>query len=322
MNSFLNGVNRMNKLNEEVSIVIPVKNRERLVLRTLESVKEQKYRPVHLIVVDNHSSDSTWEVLERWATLNRREDFKITILDEPVCGAPAARNRGLKAVTSDKLLFFDSDDEMDPSLIENCMTAFGDDPGLELVYWRVGVSKHSGRIKKNRFSQKNLFRTHIYHGMLRTQAFMIRKELLNRTGVWNIELPCWNDWELGLRILLNKPKTRGIDKVLSIVHPQKESITGENFHSKAGLWEMSINACERDVDMISNADAKALKSMINYRRAILAAHYLKEGKKDLARNLLVEALSHSSLNYFSRIWLKILYHYTAKGGRGASLLWR
>ena len=49
-----------------LSIVIPVKNREKLILRALDSVYNQSYRPIRLIVVDNDSTDGTLATVEKW----------------------------------------------------------------------------------------------------------------------------------------------------------------------------------------------------------------------------------------------------------------
>ena len=54
----------------EFSIVIPVKNRESLILRALDSVKAQTYRPLKIIVVDNASTDSTIQSVNIWASVN------------------------------------------------------------------------------------------------------------------------------------------------------------------------------------------------------------------------------------------------------------
>lgn len=311
----------MNKDREIVTIVIPVRNRKDLVVRTLESVVAQTYRPLHLIVVDNNSTDSTMNVLEGWSGVNRAEDFQISLLSEMKPGAAAARNCGLRRVKSDKLLFFDSDDEMVPTLVEDAMSIFEKNRNLDVVFWRTGRVGRNGKIHKGGYSNKNLFKRNIYNAQLSTQSFMVRKEFIDKAGGWNESLLCWDDWELGLRLLLNRPRIKGINKVLSKIYPQEDSITGVDFQSKAGLWEQSIDVCEEDVNRSDYEKKGQLLSMLNYRRMNLAALYRREGRIDLSKPLLKEALSHPTLNFCSKVWIKLLYHYTALGGRGAYLLW-
>ena len=62
--------------------------------------------------------------------------------------------------------------------------------------------------------------------------------------------------------------------------------------------------------------------MVDYRRAVLAAHYRREGNRRGAKALLERALSRSGRPAWRRLLLRLLYRYTASGGRGAYYLWR
>jgi hypothetical protein len=85
------------------SVVIPTRNRRRLLERTLESVLSQRLRPAEIIVVDDDSSDGTAEFL---ATL--ANEVRSLVVQ---CGSPgAARNAGARIATGDYLVFLDSDD--------------------------------------------------------------------------------------------------------------------------------------------------------------------------------------------------------------------
>lgn len=314
---------------EAVSVVIPVRNREDLIGRCLDSVLAQTWRPLEVIVVDNGSTDSTVGRIREWADAHSSDDFKLTLLHEPQPGAARARQRGFEAVTSYKVIFFDSDDEMLPRLIEQRMEEFASHPEADMVYGRSYYRREDGSESKAKYPRGDLFRDHIYHGLLCTPSYLVRKSFFQKCGGWNTGLRVWDDWELGLRMLLANPKVIVTDNVQTRINCQTESITGTNFHSKAGEWERAIAACE---DAVKNSfkdmegkgksvDRQRLLSMLNYRRAILAAHYRREGHPELAATLLDAALSSPLLNAFSRRWLRLLYHYTALGGRGAYLLW-
>lgn len=304
-----------------MSVVIPVRNREHLIERCLDSVKAQTWCPIRLIVVDNGSTDNTRRVVEDWISRNEENGFQVSLVGESKPGAAIARNRGLKEVDTDFMLFFDSDDMMRHDLIENVMLEFSRCANIDLVYWKSIVKgNNADRLKK--FTLTDQWKCHIYHALLCTQCFAVRTSFFKEAGCWDISLPCWNDWELGIRLLLGNPKMVGIDKVLAEIYPQKESITGENFYSKAGDWERAIDMAERNVEQSGRYDADWLIDMINYRRAILAAHYKREKRPDLAKPLLRKALSHRTLSLPRKWLLKLLYHYTALGGRGAYLLWK
>ncbi len=65
-----------------VSVVVPVFNREEKVIRTLGSVWSQTYRPIELIVVDDGSTDNTFEVLKNWGE-NHSRDEEFTFIFSP-----------------------------------------------------------------------------------------------------------------------------------------------------------------------------------------------------------------------------------------------
>lgn len=304
-----------------ITVVIPVRDRERLIVRCLDSVKAQTWRPLKVIVVDNGSTDGTKNAVEDWAEKNAEPELSVTLLDEPSPGAACARNRGLRDVDTEYVLFFDSDDVMNTELIERAVRGFQYDTKVDVVHWRSRLIHSDGKVEKRKFNVSDHWRYHIYHAMFCTIAYSARTSFMRQIGGWNDNLGGWDDWELGIRLLLGNPAMIAIDKVLVDIYPQKESITGENFHSKAGEWERAIDLAEQDVAESGRSDAGWLIDMINYRRAILAAHYKREKRQDLAEPLLDKALSHPNLSKRKRWLLKLLYHYTALGGRGAYLFW-
>ena len=222
-----------NSTDNGLTVVIPVRNRENLVIRCLDSVKRQTLRPLNVIVVDNGSTDGTWKAVEGWIARNAEPEFAISLISEPKPGASRARNRGLSETDTEHVMFFDSDDEMDPTLAEEIMTAFRDSR-VDLVHWNARIINPDGSVKKRKFSNANYWRYQIYHALFSTQCFAVKTSFLRDIGGWDDSLYAWNDWELGIRMLLGNPAMIAIDKALVTIHPQKVSITGENFHSKAG----------------------------------------------------------------------------------------
>ncbi len=307
--------------NSEISIVIPVRDRERLIERCLDSVKAQSWRPFKVVVVDNGSIDRTRDVVEEWIGLNSTPDLQVSLIGEPNPGAACARNRGLSVVDSEFVLFFDSDDVMHPDLVKEAVKGFTNERKVDIVHWRSRLILGGGKVPKKKFNVSDYWRYQIYHALFSTQCFAVRTDYFRQIGTWNESLPVWNDWEVGIRLLLGNPAMIAVDKVLVDIYPQKESITGENFHSKAGEWERAIDAAEKAVAYSGRKDSAWLIDMINYRRAILAALYQREKRPDLANPLLEKAINHPNLTK-RRCWLlKMLYKYTALGGRGAYMLW-
>lgn len=300
---------------EEVTVVVPVRNRENLVAETLDSVSGQTWRPLHLVVVDNGSEDSTLETVRKWKADNESNGFRVTVVSEEKPGASAARNRGMEECTGDKLMFFDSDDVMYPGLVESAMEAFRNDAECGMVVWKRQLKSIDGRVSVSKGSHPEVGKIQerqMVDSVLATQCYMAKVSLFREAGGWDENLPVWNDLELGMRLLSLNPRIIVLEKVLAEVRSREDSITGVRCSDKAGDWEKSLEAMERRYC----GDAGIVR-MCAYRRVILAAHYKREGKAGLAAEAYRSAIEKCVTAGGEKWVLRLAYAYTAAGGRGA-----
>lgn len=306
-----------------ISVIIPVYNRADLVVRTLDSVYAQTYRPIELIVVDNNSTDSSVKTVERWKESHQNSDFDVILTHENKRGAANARQTGFTKASADVVMFFDSDDVMRPELIAKVMEKFRTHPNADMVYWQTiyGSPTLDGKSNRKRFSTRNLLRRHLFNGLFSTQTYAVKTDYFKKCDGWNPTLTGWDDWELGLRLLLNNPILEAIPEPLVIIYPQTESITGSDFKSKHGEWEKAIAAMEKVSSTQKEPLRSQLERMLLYRRVNLAALYKAEGASDIAESLLKQSLATSSVSTWRKWLLRIIYHYTSHGGRAAYLLW-
>ena len=299
----------------DVSVVIPVKDRAHLIGRCLDSVAAQTLQPSHVYVVDNASTDNTLETMRQWA--NAHPEFPLTLLSETTPGASAARNCGLAHVDTEYVYFFDSDDEMMPRLLERAAATIGD---ADLVYWKGEVVNLKGKHWEKTFhDSKDFLRNHFYNSILSTQLYIIRTQLIRDVGEWNTDASVWNDWELGVRIALAEPRVVCLPEVLTLIHAQKNSITGVKYSHRIGDWENTLDIAERaifDSDRTAE-EITRLRLMLIYRRVNLAALYRREGNQEAAKELLESTLADERLDPDKRFLLRFAYYYTAFGGRGA-----
>lgn len=96
-------------MNKKISVIIPIFNSSKTLERTLESVINQKYRNLEIILVNDGSTDNSLEICERYA--NR--DSRIAIVNQKNQGVGVARNHGIDVSTGDFISFVDSDDTID-----------------------------------------------------------------------------------------------------------------------------------------------------------------------------------------------------------------
>ncbi len=92
-----------------VSFIVTSFNYEKYVIKTLESIKNQTYENIAIIVVDDKSTDNSVEKIKEFAHHNK--DLNITLLEHEINkGQMAAMQTGLKAANGQFVCFVDSDD--------------------------------------------------------------------------------------------------------------------------------------------------------------------------------------------------------------------
>lgn len=297
-----------------ITVVVPVYNRPELIVRCLESLRAQTWRPLQVIVVDNASTDNTLESVCRWSSSNQYSNFQVQVLSETRRGAAFARQKGLRNCYTDKVLFLDSDDSIRPDAIETVMKTWKENPSADIVAWPIEI--HDGKtIRRSHSVKGNLLERHLVHAIFMTVAYAAKTEYMKSIGGWRGAYPVWDDLELGTRVLLPGPRVVALRQPLIDVYPQEVSITGLDFSSKAGLWERSLDGCEESIRESARPDSARLVNIISYRRAILAADYAKEGRSDLALPLFRQALAEVTRSKRPLIWFS--YHWTRLRLRGA-----
>lgn len=130
--------------NYDVSIVVPVYNREKIVIPCIESINAQTYdkKKWEVIFVDDASTDNSICTIE--SLIDKNINYRI--LRRPVGSgnASAPRNEGIKASTAKYIFFLDSDDYIDSQLLENGMAlALKNDS--DMVYVKLGGSRGTNK---------------------------------------------------------------------------------------------------------------------------------------------------------------------------------
>lgn len=282
-----------------ISVVIPVRNRAGLVGRTLQSLEAQTLAPDAIYLVDNGSTDGTLDVLRCWAAGRGN----VRVLEEPQPGATYARNAGLACVQTPYVMFFDSDDVMPPRHIEQIMTGLRASNLPKIGVFDMELVRLDGSVSPQPYRRGNPMAMQIFHSILSTQRCVVSTDYARSAGGWNTALAVWNDYELGVRLLVPRPTLAYLPLERPVVaYAQAESITGTNFASKAGQWEQALDACRRVLR------GTGYERLIDYRRAILAGMYRREGHAELAKGMV------------TGLRLSFVERYVAAGGRGVAYL--
>ncbi|MDE6460542.1 MAG: glycosyltransferase family 2 protein, partial [Paramuribaculum sp.] len=228
-----------------ITIVLPVRNRAQLLPRTLRSIASQTLRPLKVIAVDNGSTDSTAEILGKWAQDVAPAGIEVTIVSEEKPGASAARNRGLAEVTTPYVMLFDSDDEMLPGHTQRLAECIAANPDAEIIGFDIAIRDDDGWTDIKSVNDSDLLRGHILHGSFSTQRYVAKTDFVRAAGGWDEELPRWNDLELGTRLLASaqNPMIFHGDAGV-IVHPSADSISCSGFAKDAEILGKVLDKME------------------------------------------------------------------------------
>lgn len=201
-----------------VSVVIPSYNHGHLIGRAIESVFAQTYRSLEVIVVDNHSTDSTNAVLARYACA------ELNVLKVDNHGSIAySRNRGIGAARGDWIAFLDSDDWWMPHKLQKCSQYF---LCADLIYHRLILSGSLPRRPLHAWSAtwalKRPIQTHLLKNgnPIATSSVLVRRSMVNQIEGFNEkpELIAAEDYDAWIRLASITERFQFIPDSLGFYH--------------------------------------------------------------------------------------------------------
>ena len=177
-----------------VSIVIPTYNRSDLLMETLDSVTDQLYRPLEILIIDDGSIDDTSKNIDLWKAQNEADDLSIIYIYQKNKGQSAARNHGLLVSTGEFIQYLDSDDTLALDKIELHVKAFQDNSELMVVYGDSYDLENQTRTEPIIvLSREDGLKRCIRSWTLLTHSPLFRREACIKIGLWNENMQCYED---------------------------------------------------------------------------------------------------------------------------------
>lgn len=187
-----------------VSIVIPLFNRKILVGDTLVSLKAQSYIHWEALVVDDGSTDGSFEYIQKLA----EKDTRIKPLKRigEIKGAPVCRNIGIRHARGEFLIFLDSDDLLASFCLERRVAYFKEHPQCDFLVFPVlcfnqipGDSSKLWNVDKD---ESDLVRMLNLDNPFQTTSPIWKKTAIEKLGFWDERLLCWQDFDFHIRALI------------------------------------------------------------------------------------------------------------------------
>ncbi|RYY37993.1 MAG: glycosyltransferase family 2 protein [Sphingobacteriaceae bacterium] len=210
-------------MNNLVSVIIPCYNCANTIGRAIDSVLRQVYQPIEIILVNNNSTDETPEVLTSYQKLY---PDKITVLNQPKPGAPAARNCGLYHAGGKWIQFLDADDELLPAKIEKQMQlAEANQADIVAGECLLKYTSENEATTIVRTTDKDIWRGLITSNLGITSSNLWRRATLLDINGWDEELTSSQEYDLLLRLLENKAKVVTDQLMNTVVHFSGNSVS-------------------------------------------------------------------------------------------------
>lgn len=116
-----------------VSIISPCYNKEKVIARFLDSIVQQTYRPIELIIIDDGSTDKSKEVVQSYIKTFREKEIQHKYIYQENAGLGAAINTGLRHATGEFLCWPDTDDWYEPTATERKVAFLKSHPEYAIV---------------------------------------------------------------------------------------------------------------------------------------------------------------------------------------------
>lgn len=224
----------------EISIIVPVYNVEKYIERCLESLINQTFKNIEIILINDGSTDYSKEICERYA----KEDERIILINQQNKGQSAARNKGIEIARGNYIGFVDSDDYIEPNMYEvlyeklNCENA-------DCVVAQVNMVNTKGEILSNKINKNKI-------GNIETGKEAIIRYLEN--GRWSL----WDKLykaKFIKNIKFEEGRSCGEDHlgIIPILHEMKKIVTIDNYLYKYLVRENSTTTSSFSIKSFDNS---------------------------------------------------------------------
>lgn len=261
-------------MNKKVSILIPLYNAEQYIAETIDSIIKQTYENIEIIIVDDGSTDNSFEIAQTYAS------EKVRIVQQKNKGGCAARNKALEVCTGEYIVFFDADDIMYKDKIKNQMELvekYGDD----YIYSSQWISFTNDTpttfppktsIDKNFDSPINWLTTSWLKRSGAVGIWLTPKKLIEQAGKWDESIVMNDDGEYFFRVLLNSKGVKFADNAYMFYRRDVSTSITKTYTSKKASDILKTYIKYENVFEVKNTFEVRKALAFNYAKFIYIYH--------------------------------------------------
>ena len=229
-------INRINKTNEKISVIIPTYNRGHLILKSINSVLNQTYQNIEILIIDDGSTDNTENLIK---DLHNDKIKYIKLKDNK--GAAFARNIGILKASGKYVSFQDSDDFYHIDKLEKqYYNLVKEKTDFDFCKICLHFNESQKIVFPNNFQEQNInmknYEKELCNGnYISTQSILVKRPYI-RKYLFDIKFPRLQDYDLVLRMIPNM-RVSYTNETLVELYRQKDSIgsSSQKFNESLNL---------------------------------------------------------------------------------------
>ena len=261
---------------EEISVIIPTYNRCDLLKRAINSVIKQTITPKEIIIVDNGSTDQTYQMVSSLFP-------EINYFIEKKRGVSAARNKGILESKSKWIAFLDSDDAWKPTKLEKQMeySVFNQDKyriiHTDETWYRN--KKFLNQLKKHKKSGGNIFKNSLQLCCISPSSVVLKKQIFYDYGLFDENLEVCEDYDMWIRITA-KEEVGFLDSPLVLKYGGHSDQLSKKFW---GMDRFRIKSLEKNLknEHFSKSQKINVLDTLIEKLTIVSDGALKRGNKEI-----------------------------------------
>lgn len=223
--------------NHTVSVIIPVYNAEKFISDTIESVLNQEYKDVEIILVDDHSTDKSAEIIKKYQkhclnVVYHRQDRNQ--------GAAVARNTAMNIAKGRYVAFLDSDDQWcQGKLIKQLTFMAANDAAISCTAMDT-FDENNQCLGKTRHVKPIIdYQLLLHNTMIATSTVIIDRNLIG-----DFQMPLrrgGQDYATWLMLMRHGRVCHGLNETLSHYRVQKNSLSSNKWKSIRQVWQIQTH---------------------------------------------------------------------------------
>lgn len=219
-----------------VSVSIISYNSAEFIVETLDSVKNQSYPNIELIVSDDKSTDNTVEIVKKWISNNNARFTQCKIIEADQNTGPAGNaNRAFSVTSGAWVKLLAADDILMPNFVEINMDFIKNHPDVRVTFSRVkafGVESLRQFYEENCYygffmlSDREKYLCTLIHNKVTGLGFFISKETFESLGGYNEDIPFIEDWPFWIKLFYNRIPVSFINEQIVLYRTHQSLVFG------------------------------------------------------------------------------------------------